>query len=262
MDLGLQGRTALVGGASRGLGYAIARCLAEEGCTVIVCSRDEERIRAAAERIRTETAADVFPRATDLGDAADIDQLLAEVRDLGGADILVTNTGGPPPGGFETHDDNAWEDAFHGSLMSVIRLCRGVLPHMRRNRWGRILCNTSFTVKEPADNLILSNVFRVGVVALSKSLSREVAAEGITVNTICPGAFDTPRLQAVFRAQAEAEGRSEDAVRVEWEKRIPIGRVQHPDELASLVAFLASPRAAAITGTTIPVDGGMLRGLF
>jgi len=262
MDLGLQGRTALVGGASRGLGFAIAQRLAEEGCRVVVCSRDEARISEAADRMRRTATADVIPHAADLADASGIERLLSDVAILGGVDILVTNTGGPPPGGFAAHDDCAWNEAFQGLLMSVVRLCRGVLPHMRQRRWGRILNNTSFAVKEPADQLILSNVFRVGVVALGKSLSREVARDGITVNAICPGAFDTPRLHAVFRAQAEAQGRPEADVRAEWEARIPIGRIQRPDELADFVAFLASDCAGAITGTTIPVDGGMLRSLF
>ncbi len=263
MDLGLSGRVAIVGGASRGLGRACAERLAGEGASLVIVARGGEELGATAEAIATETGVEVLPVAADQRrpDAAQsvVDRAMER---FGRIDVLVNNTGGPPPGLFADHDDAAWRGAFEGILMSVVRFCRTVVPIMRRQGWGRIVNDTSFTVKEPAERLILSNVFRVGVVALSKTLAREVAGDGITVNCVCPGAFDTDRLRAIFREQSEASGRDLDDVRREWEARVPIGRLQRPEELADVVAFLASDRAAAITAACYPVDGGMTRGLF
>jgi len=263
MDLGLRERVAVVGGASRGLGRACAWSLAAEGARVVLCSRDETALEATAGMVSSATGADVVPMVCDQTKAEQIEAVISEtVSRFGRIDILVTNTGGPPPGGVFDHDDAAWRTAFEGTLMSVVRFCRAVVPIMRKRRWGRIIHDTSFTVKEPADGLALSNVFRVGVVAYSKTLSREVAADGITVNCVCPGAFDTDRLHEVFQRQADATGGTLEDVRRAWERRIPIGRLQKPEELADLVAFLASERASAITGACLPVDGGLTRGLF
>jgi len=263
MDLGLSGRVAVVGGASRGLGRACAERLAREGARLTVVARGREGIERAAEEIARASGVDVLPVAIDQSRSDAAETIVGETMErFGRIDVLVNNTGGPPPGGFADHDDGAWQRAFEGTLMSVIRLCRVVVPIMRKARWGRIINDTSFTVKEPAEGLILSNVFRVGVVALSKTLSREVAGDGITVNCVSPGAFDTDRLRAIFAAEADTSGRSIEEVRVAWEERFPIGRLQEPEELADLVAFLASDRAAAITGACLPVDGGVTRGLF
>jgi 3-oxoacyl-[acyl-carrier protein] reductase len=263
VNLELEGKVALVGGASRGLGRAIAAALAGEGADVVVCSRSAGPLEAAAREIRGETGAVVLPVSADLGRRSGVDRLVrTAVGRFGRIDVLVNNTGGPPPGRFLDHDDAAWEGAFQGLVMSVVRLCRAVVPIMQKQGWGRIVNNTSFTVKEPAERLVLSNALRVAVVALSKTLAREVAADGITVNCVAPGAFDTDRLRALFEREAEASDRSVDRVRAEWEARVPIGRLQRPEELAALVAFLSSDRAAAITGACLPVDGGMLRGLF
>jgi 3-oxoacyl-[acyl-carrier protein] reductase len=199
----------------------------------------------------------------DQGREDDIMRILqAAQRRFGTIDILIHNTGGPPAGLFEDHDDDAWISAFQELLMSVIRHCRGVLPGMKAQRWGRIVINTSFTVKEPAPRLILSNVFRTAVVALAKTLSREVAAYGITVNCVCPGAFDTQRLRSIFKEQAAASAQTTEEIQAAWESSIPIGRILKPRELADLVAFLVSDLAGGITGTSVPIEGGMLHGLF
>jgi len=263
MDLGLSGKVALVGGASRGLGKACALRLAREGARVAICSRNATAIEAAAGDIRSKTAANVLAIAADQGRAEDLDRLVSKVIDAyGRIDIVVTNTGGPPPGPFLAHDDAAWEAAFQGLLMSVVRICRAVIPVMRRQGGGRIINNTSFTVKEPAPRLVLSNVFRVGVIALAKTLAREVAADGIRINNVCPGSFNTQRMRDLIEKGAAAGDRTIDEERARWVSQIPIGRMQEPEELADLVAFLASERAGAITGATIAVDGGMLHGLF
>ncbi len=263
MDLGLSGKVALIGGASRGLGKACALRLAQEGVHVAICSRDAGVIEAAAADIRARTSVKVLPIPADQSRAADIERLVAAVVDtFGRIDIAVTNTGGPPPGSFLAHDDAAWEAAFQGLLMSVVRICRAVIPVMRRQGGGRIINNTSFTVKEPAERLVLSNVFRVGVIALAKTLSREVAADHILVNNICPGSFDTERMRDLIEKGAAASGRTVAEEEAEWVSRIPIGRMQEPEELADLVVFLASERVGAITGATIPIDGGMLHGLL
>ena len=263
MYLGLKGKVAIVGGASRGLGYACAEALASEGVDLAICSRDEAAIGKAAATLREATGASIEPYVCDQRSAADISQLVEGVTERSGRiDILVNNTGGPPAGTFADHDDAAWQDVFDGLLMSVVRLSRAVLPGMRERGWGRIITNTSFTVKEPADRLILSNSLRTAVVGLSKTLSREVAADGITVNCICPGAFDTERLHALFESEAAASGRTADEVCASWEARIPVGRIAQPKELGALVAFLCSEQAGSITGGCYPIEGGMLRSLF
>ena len=226
-------------------------------------SRGEEALEVAVDAIEKRYETSVMAIPADLSQKHDVDRVLEHVAHRAeGIDILVQNTGGPPPGDFTDHDDVAWSAAFEGLLMSVVRLCRGVLPGMKARGWGRIILNTSFTVKEPAPRLILSNVFRTGVVSLAKTLSREVATDGITVNTVCPGAFDTDRLRSIFEEQAQSTERSIEAVRSDWEERIPIGRILQPKKLADLVAFLASDLAGGITGGSFPIEGGMLRGLF
>ena len=263
MDLALRGKIAIVGGASRGLGYACAKALAGEGADLTICSRNQAAIEAAAERLRQMTGAQIEPLVCDQRSADDIERLVSRtIERFGRIDILVCNTGGPPAGLFSDHDDAAWQAAFEGLLLSVVRLCRAVLPSMQQNGWGRIVANTSFAVKEPAERLILSNSLRAAVAGLVKTLSREIAKDGITVNCVCPGAFDTERLQSIFESEASASGRTPEDVRKAWESRIPIGRISRPEELGALVAFLGSEQASSITGASLPVDGGMLRGLL
>jgi 3-oxoacyl-[acyl-carrier protein] reductase len=263
MHMGLEDRVAIIGGSSRGLGKACALALAREGVKVTICARNEGSLQQTAAEIRKEYGTEVLAVVSDLMKYEDIRRLVGETKSaFGRIDILVNNTGGPPPGGVFHHDDEAWEAAFQRLLMYVVRICREVVPYMKEQGWGRIINNTSFTVKEPADRLILSNVFRVGVISIAKTLSRELAKYNITVNNVCPGTFDTERIQQLLEERAEASGKTFNAVRDELIESIPLGRMQKPEELADLVVFLASERASGITGTTIQVDGGMVRGLF
>ncbi|MFC2078359.1 SDR family oxidoreductase [Candidatus Bipolaricaulota bacterium] len=263
MDLGVRGKTAMVGGASRGLGLAICERMAAEGANLVMVSRGAGALTLASEQLTTEHGVETMAIPGDQSRKDDVERILSSaLGHFGTIDILVHNTGGPPPGLFRDHDDAAWTAAFEGLLLSVVRMCRGVLPGMQERGWGRIVIDTSFTVKEPAPRLVLSNVFRTGVVALAKTLSREVAADGITVNCVCPGAFDTDRLRSIFEEQALAADRTPQDIQKEWESRIPIGRTLQPEELASLVAFLVSDHAGGITGGSFPIEGGMLHGLF
>lgn len=263
MELGIRGKTAWVGGASRGLGLAICERLAAEGVNLVMASRGSEELIAVSDQLARDCGIDTLALPGDQSRDDDIKTMLrTAAKRFGAVDILVHNTGGPPPGLFLDHEDGAWELAFEELLMSVVRLCRGVLPGMQERGWGRIVVNTSFTVKEPAPRLILSNVFRTAVVALAKTLSREVAAEGITVNCVCPGAFNTQRLKTIFEKQAKATIQTPEQIEEAWISRIPVGRILDPQELADLVAFLVSDLAGGITGTSVPIDGGMLHGLL
>ena len=263
MDLGLGGKAALVTAASKGLGRAIALELAREGAHVVISSRDEEALSGAAAEISAETGAEVDYRAADLTRAGDIEALVAHAAGrFGGVDVLVNNTGGPPAGTFEDLDDGAWQAAFDGILMSLIRCVRGVLPHMRAGEpWGRIVNVASSSVKQPIENLMLSNTFRAGLAGLAKSLSIELAPDGILVNTLGPGRISTARSQGMDQAQAEAQGVPVEEVRASFEARIPLGRYGTPEEFARVAAFLASPANGYVTGQAILVDGGMVRAL-
>ena len=259
----LDGKRAYVGGASRGLGCACATELARQGARVVVASRNEEALAESAKRIAGETGAQVIPIAADQNDRSSVEALCARIDEaFGGRDIMVTNTGGPPPGDFFTHDEGVWQESFDRLLMYVVRMMRHFVPGMRERKWGRIVNITSMSVKEPAVNLVLSNTFRVGVVSMSKALSRQVIADGVTINNVCPGGFDTERSRELLAAAAERTGRSAEELRAESEASLPMGRILDPPELATLVAFLASDEARAITGTTIPVDGGEGVGLL
>jgi 3-oxoacyl-[acyl-carrier protein] reductase len=251
MDLGLEGRVALVMGASRGLGRASAAALAREGATVAIASRSLERLE--------EATAEIGPRATPfVADTSDVERLAAlpdEVADaLGPVDILVANTGGPPFGGALAHDVAEWEAAYRSLVLSLRILAGAVVPGMRERDWGRIVNVGSNTTREPNPALNLSNAHRMAAVGFLKTLAGEVAGDGITVNTVATGRFATERLAD---AGGSLEG-AEAAARTE----VPAGRLGTPEEYGDLVAFLCSERAAYLTGTVIPIDGCLLRSAF
>jgi len=263
MDLGLRGKVALVVAASRGLGKAAAMELSREGAHVAIAARTKAELQATAEEIRRVAGNRVLALPADVSVAAEIEALGRAVEaEYGRVDILVNNAGGPRPGTFADMADEDWLNAVNLNLLSAIRLTRWVLPGMRQRRWGRIINMTSFSVKQPVSNLILSNVARVGVVSMAKTLSRQVAGEGITVNNVCPGYVLTDRLRNLAASNARTENKTPEEIIAGWESSIPAGRLGRPEELAALIAFLASERAAYITGTTTQVDGGLLQSLF
>lgn len=263
MDLHLTGKVALVGGSSAGIGKAIATVLAQEGCSVTVCSRRKEALEATAKEIRDASGAQVLPVVCDMADYRQI-QLVVErtVDNFSRLDILVNNAGGPPTGAFEELDEKQWQRALDQNLLSAVRASREALPHLRRSGSGRIINITSVAVKQPVDRLMLSNAARLGVVGMAKTLSREVAADGITVNNICPGNIATERFISLLEERAQLEGRNFDEVIAAEEQRIPSRFLGEPEDVASLAAFLASEAARYISGSTIQVDGGSTLALF
>jgi 3-oxoacyl-[acyl-carrier protein] reductase len=263
MDTGLRGRVALVCGASSGLGKAVATGLAREGARVALCARTEEKLRRAAEAIHRDTGAETLPIAADVSVPAQVKSLVQRtVAHFGTLDILVCNAGGPPFGHFLDLPEEAWQRALDLNLLSTLHLCREAVPHMKAQGWGRIINITSFAAKQPHEGLILSNMARAGVLGLSKSLANELAASGILVNTVCPGAFETERHIALAQKRAEQEGLSVEESSRKHAKEIPLGRFGRPEEFADLVVFLASERASYITGTAIQIDGGVIRSLI
>jgi 3-oxoacyl-[acyl-carrier protein] reductase len=257
MDLRLTGKTALVLAASKGLGKACATALAAEGANVVIGARDRNTLEAAAAEIAAMDKGRVLAVPTDVlkpEDAANI--ITAAVSEFGRLDILVNNAGGPPFGKFESFDDSAWKSAFDLTLLSTIRFCRLVIPHMRKTGSGRIINITSLTVLTYLPHSVLSTSLRLGVVGMAKMLSDELGPDHITVNNVAPGLILTDRVKDTLQPRP---GVSEEELLAERARTIPVGRIGRPEELAALVAFLASPVAAYITGATIPIDGGAIR---
>jgi len=253
MDLGLEGTAAIVGGASSGMGLAIARVLAGEGCLVTMLARTPDRLEQAAEGVPNAIAI-----AGDVRDQTTIERAVSEtVAARGRLDIVVNNAGGPPPGTFESTPAEAWAEAFELSLNSAVRLTRLALPHLKASGRGRIVNITSWSVREPIPNLMLSNAIRPGVVGWAKALSHELGPDGVTVNTIAPGKIDTPRARELWEHQPDP-----DAARERDLAAIPARRMGDPAEVGAAVAFLCSSHAGYITGTVLPVDGGALRGIW
>ena len=256
MNLELKGRIAIVGGASQGIGYGIARSLAREGATVAMTARREHDLIAAADRIRSETGAHVVPMQADCRRAEDCSRIGARVRDeLGGIDILVNNDGAPPLGPALSFDDTAWAKAVEQNLMYVVRMAREAVPSMKARGGGSILNITAISAIQPIPGFALSVATWSGVIGFSKTLSLEVAEFGINVNTICPGYVDTTRLQKVFAAGSEPA----DIVQERLRQEIPLKRIGTVDDIANAVALLVSPKGSYITGAALQVDGGLLR---
>lgn len=263
MDLGLRDKGALVAASSRGLGKAIAYELSQEGARVAICARGQEGLEATADEIHQATGAEVFPVVADVSRSDDCQRLVESAQEhFGAVDILVTNAGGPPAGYLLDLQEQDWHAAVELTLMSAVRLIGLVVPSMQERRWGRIINMTSISVKQPIEDLILSNSIRAAVVGMAKTIATQFAAEGVTVNSICPTYTLTERVRNLARARAEREGISYDEVLDAYRNQVPARRLGQPEEIAALVAFLASERAAFITGTTIQVDGGAYRGLL
>ena len=263
MDLGLKGKVALVAAASRGLGRAVAEELAAEGASLVLCARGAEVLNATREHIALHTGAAVVAVPADVTIAEDVARVVnSGLKQFGRIDILVTNAGGPPAGKFESLSREQWEAATVLTLYSAIELTRHVLPGMKERHWGRILNITSIAVKQPVENLILSNSLRAGVTGFARTLANEVAADGITVNNILPGYTRTERVAQLATMMAEKEGISPADFTARWEREIPMRRLGEPQEFAALAAFLVSERASYITGTSIQVDGGWIRSLL
>ncbi len=263
MDLQLKDKRALVTGASRGLGYATALALAREGCRVVVNSRDESKVKAAAEKIAQETGAQVVGLAGDVTLPEVPATLVAQAAEaLGGLDLLVTNAGGPPPGPFEAFDETAWQKAVDSSFMSHVRLMRAALPHLRKSSAASVLAVTSWVAKQPMAGLILSNSVRAATAGLVKSLALELGKENIRFNSIMPGWTETERVQDLmaFRAKNNTTTIAEEIAKVAAE--IPLGRMGRPAEFGNVAAFLLSPAASYVHGIAISVDGGILKNTF
>ena len=263
MDLGIAGRTAIVGGSSKGMGKATALALAREGVNVAICARHGDELEQAAAEIGSATSPEqVLPVVADLSQASDISRLVERtMQRWGHVDIAVNNAGGPPPGLAKEVTDEQWHAGMELSLFSVTRLGNLVVPVMRAKGWGRIVNILSLSIKEPEDNLAISTVARTAVAAYARTLSFEVAKDGITVNNVLPGSIATGRLQAVAEMQARFHGRDLDSAMDYRLSRIPMGRFGQPEEIADLISFLASDRAGFITGTSILADGGQVRAM-
>ena len=263
MDLGLKGKVALVAAASRGLGRGVAEELAAEGASLVLCARDAAVLNDTKDHIVQTTGTSVLAVTADVSDAGDVGRLVKSgIEEFGRIDILVTNAGGPPTGQFETLTRDQWEAATRLTLHSVLELTRAVLPGMKERRWGRILNITSVAVKQPIDNLLLSNSLRAAVTGMARTLANEVATLGITVNNIMPGYTRTERVVELAEALGKKEGISAAEFVGRWEREIPMRRLGEVREFAALAAFLVSERASYITGTSISVDGGWIRSLL
>lgn len=260
LKLNLEGKVALVVASSKGLGKAVASELSQEGCHVMLTGRNSESLSKAHDSISNQARGKVVSHVCDITRPEQIKSLLEVTRkQLGPVDILVNNSGGPPGGGFDAVDDGQWQAAFELTLLSYIRLIRGVLPDMKKNRGGRIINLTSASVKQPIPGLILSNVFRLGVVGLSKTLADELAAFNILVTTVAPGRIATDRTSYLDQFNADKRGVCKEQIVEEAQNKIPLGRYGRTEEFAKVVCFLASEASSYMTGSVVSVDGGMIR---
>jgi 3-oxoacyl-[acyl-carrier protein] reductase len=260
MDLGLRGKAAAVMAASDGLGRACALALAREGADVAICGRREDELRSTAKAIADETGRRVAPIVADVSDPRDVERFVnAAAMDLRGLHVLVVNAGGPPAGRFDALTDDQWQEAFNLTLMSAVRAIRHALPHFRTEGGGSVVGIQSTSVKQPIEELLLSNSIRLGVVGLFKSLATQYAPENVRFNLVLPGSMATDRLKELTGAQAARKGITPEEAWAQRAASIPLGRIGEPDELAAAVAFLASDKARYVTGATLQVDGGLIR---
>ncbi len=260
MDLGLKGKVAIVAGASKGLGKAVAMELAREGANVVICSRNENVLLETAREIGSQTGVQVLALPTDVSKPTDVENLIAKtVARFERIDVLVNNAGGPPTGTFESFGDEEWAKAIELNLLSVVRMSRAVLPQMKKQGSGRIINITSLAAKEPMDGLILSNSARAGVLGLAKSMSQEFGKYNITVNSVLPGWHLTDRVKETTKYMADLNKTTPEEIMSQRIKTIPVGRIGLPEDLAAAVTFLASERAGFITGVALVVDGGSSR---
>lgn len=263
MDLGLAGRVALVCGSTKGIGRGVAKALAQEGARVALNGRHESAVDQAARQLAAETGQTVSPFVGDVGIEAQAAALVTRVHhELGRLDVLFCNASGPPAAAFSQQTAEAFHRAIELNLLSTVNLARAAVPIMRKLQWGRIICLTSVAAKQPLPGLILSTTARAGVLGFSKALADEVAAEGITVNVVCPGFIATERITELTETRAKREQRASQEIMREMVAEIPLGRMGRTEELAAAVAFLASERASYITGAVLQVDGGFTRSII
>jgi 3-oxoacyl-[acyl-carrier protein] reductase len=263
MDLKIKGKNVLVSAGSKGIGRAAVELFIQEGCNVAFCSSNEENVRKAEHEIKTKYNIEAIGLVCDINKLIDIERTVKTIKDkLGSIDILVNNCGGPVPGFFESLIEENWSSAFDQVLMSAIRFTRLVLPVMKSKKWGRIINVTSISVKQPVDNLILSNAFRSAVTAFSKTLSNQVGKENITINNVAPGYTLTSRIYQLSVVRAKAAGTTPEKILESMADDVPMKRLASVEEVASLIVYLASEQAAYITGTTIGVDGGAIKATY
>ncbi len=263
MDLLLKNIRALVTGSTRGLGFATARCLSMEGAWVTINGREDARLQGVVSKLSAETGQPVYGVAGDVGAAAVPEALVKGAYDLmGGLDILVCNAGGPPPGAFEAFDESTWQRAIDLSFMSNVRLIKAALPFLRQSKAASVLTVTSYSVKQPIPNLVLSNSIRAATIGLTKSLALELGKEGIRFNSILPAWTETERVTELMSVRAKNNGTSLQAEIDRQASESPMGRMSTPEEFANVATFLVSPLASYLTGVMLPVDGGMLKGTF
>src|SRR6266404_1565910 len=262
METGLKGKVVLLAGASQGMGRAAAQAFAAEGAIVAISARTEDKLQKAADEIRKSTGAEVFARSFDVSYQAAVERFVADVvKKYGSVDVCVANAAGPPAKTFLQVSLEEWHKAFEMNFMSVVNLAREVIPHMQKNKWGRLITITSTSVRQPIPDLILSSAIRPAVVGLVKTLAGEFGKDGITCNNVAPGYTATERLAEVAGPRARAAGVSEDEIRARWAADVPLRRLGHPQEIADAIVWLASDRASYITGQTLLVDGGIYKGM-